>query len=94
MFSLATATTEGAAKIQNLPTTKEAVLRELALAEELVNTFAVRSKRYWREWGALGEPMIITIEAWAEMQLYYLQSLRQAVQASYKPGPFLRKGQE
>ena len=93
MFSLATATTEGAAKIQNLPT-KEAVLRELTLAEELVNTFAVRSKRYWREWGPLGEPMIITIEAWAEMQLYYLQSLRQAVQASYKPGPFLRKGQE
>jgi hypothetical protein len=66
----------------------------LALAEELVNTFAVRSKRYWKEWGALGEPMIITIEAWAEMQLYYLQSLRQAVQATYRPGPLRRKGQE
>ena len=93
MFSLAAATTEGAAKIQNLPT-KEAVLRELALAEELVNRFAVRSKRYWREWGPLGEPMIITIDAWAEMQLYYLQSLRQAVQATYRPGPLRRKGQK
>jgi hypothetical protein len=70
------------------------VLGELALAEELVNTFAVRSKRYWREWGPLGEPMIITIEAWAEMQLYYLQSLRQAVQATYRPRTLRRKGQE
>lgn len=30
------------------PPSIEKVLRELALAEELVNTFAVRAKRYWR----------------------------------------------
>ena len=55
---------------------KEAVLRELTLAEDLVNTFAVRAKRYWKAWGALGEPMIVAINAWAEMQLSYLRWLR------------------
>jgi hypothetical protein len=66
---------------------KEAVLRELTLAEGLVNTFAVRAKRYWKAWGPLGEPVIVAIEAWAEMQLLYLQSLREAVEATYGPEP-------
>jgi hypothetical protein len=78
---------EEAAKIQD-PPTKEAVLRELALAEELVNTFAVRAKRYWREWGALGEPMIVAIDTWAEAQLVYLQWLREGVRATYWPGSY------
>ena len=62
------------------------MLQELALAEELVNTFAIRAKGYWREWGALGEPMILAIDTWAEMQLSYLRWLREAVQATYS-GP-------
>jgi hypothetical protein len=45
------------------------VLRELDLAEELVNTFAVRAKRYWRGWGPAGIPAILAIDAWAEGQL-------------------------
>ncbi len=63
------------------------MLRELTLAEDLVNTFAVRAKLYWKGWGPLGEPMIAAIDAWAEMQLLYLQWLREAVQATYEPEP-------
>ncbi len=61
------------------PPSLEEVLRELALAEELVNTFAVRAKRYWRGWGPSGVPMILAIDAWAESQLQYLQWLRARV---------------
>ena len=68
------------------------MLRELALAEDLVNTFAVRAKRYWKAWGALGEPMIVAVDMWAETQLSYLRWLREAVQATYYgPEPRSRK---
>ena len=63
------------------------MLRELDLAEDLVNTFAVRAKRYWRQWGPLGESAIVAIDTWAEMQLLYLQWLREAVRTTYGPGP-------
>ncbi len=64
--------TEGeVVKIQNPPHI-EKVLKELDLAEELVNTFAVRAKRYWMGWGPVGLPMLLTIEAWTEGQLQYL----------------------
>ena len=33
------------------PPNIDEVLKELDLAEEFVNTFAVRAKRYWRGWG-------------------------------------------
>jgi hypothetical protein len=72
--------------IQGAPS-KNDVLRELALAEGLVNTFAIRAKRYWKAWGPLGEPMIIAIDMWAEMELSYLQWLREAVQETYGPEP-------
>ena len=49
------------------------MLKELDLAEELVNTFAVRAKRYWMGWGPVGVPMLLAIEAWAEGQLQYLK---------------------
>ena len=55
------------------------VLRELDLAEELVNAFAVRAKRYWRGWGPAGIPAILAIDAWAEGQLQYLKWLRAGV---------------
>src|SRR5829696_3437976 len=49
------------------------VLKELDVAEELVNTFDVRAKRYWMGWGpVVGMPMILTIEAWTEGQRQYL----------------------
>jgi hypothetical protein len=83
MFSLV-ATISRRLPILSSPS-KEAVLQELTLAEDLVNTFAVRAKRYWREWGALGEPMIVAIDGWAELQLLYLRWLREAVQATYGP---------
>jgi len=62
------------------PPNIEDVLKELDLAEELVNTFAVRAKRYWRGWGpVVGTPMILSIDAWAEGQLKYLKWLRAGV---------------
>ncbi|MDQ3834436.1 MAG: hypothetical protein M3315_12570 [Actinomycetota bacterium] len=64
--------------IQDSPSIDD-VLRELALAEELVNAFAVRAKRYWGEWGPLGVPMILAIDGWAETQLQYLRWLRAGV---------------
>jgi hypothetical protein len=70
------------------PLSKESVLQELSLAEDLVNTFAIRAKRYWREWGSLGEPMIVAIDMWAEAQLLYLRGLREAVKKTYKPGSY------
>ncbi len=51
----------------------------LDLAEELVNTFAVRAKRYWMGWGPAGVPMLLIIEAWSEGQLQYLKWLRDRV---------------
>jgi len=55
------------------------VLKELDLAEELVDTFAVRAKRYWMGWGPAEVPMLLAIEAWAEGQLQYLRWLRARV---------------
>jgi len=45
--------------------------------EQMVNTFADQAKAYWSMWGALGEPMIRGIDAWAEMQRATLQWMRQ-----------------
>jgi len=66
------------AEIQDSPSIEE-VLKELDLAEELVNTFAVRAKRYWTGWGPVGLPMILTIDGWAQGQLQYLKWLRAGV---------------
>ena len=33
--------------------------------EQMVDTFAENAKTYWRWWGALGEPMVRGIDAWA-----------------------------
>ena len=45
------------AEMQDPPSIDD-VLRELDLAKELVNTFAVRAKRYWMGWGPVAMPMI------------------------------------
>jgi hypothetical protein len=66
--------------MQENPPSIDEVLRELDLAEELVNTFALRVNRYWMGWGpVVGMPMILTIEAWAEGQRRYLGWLRARV---------------
>jgi hypothetical protein len=44
----------------------------------MVNTFEQSAKFYWRMWGPLGEPMVRTVDAWADMQRSYLQWLREA----------------
>ena len=64
--------------IQDQPDIEE-VLKEVDLAEELVNTFAGRTKRYWMVWGPVGTPMILAIEAWAQGQLQSLKWLRAGV---------------
>ena len=65
--------------MQDSPNIDE-VLKELDLAEELVNTFAVRAKRYWMGWGpVVGMPMILTIDAWAEGQRQSLKWLQARV---------------
>jgi hypothetical protein len=45
--------------------------------ERMVETFAQNAKTYWRLWGALGEPMVRGVDAWAEMQRGYILWLRQ-----------------
>jgi hypothetical protein len=70
---------EEVVEMQDPPNIDE-VLRELDLAEELVNTFAIRANRYWMGWGpAVGMPMILTIEAWAAGQRQCLNWLRAGV---------------
>jgi hypothetical protein len=47
--------------------------------EQMVNTFADQAKAYWKMWGPIGEPMILGIEAWAEMQRATVQWIRQSM---------------
>src|SRR5215203_5604052 len=65
-------------EIQDSPSIDD-VVRELDVAKELVNTFAVRAKHYWMGWGPVAMPMILTIDAWAQGQLQYLKWLRAGV---------------
>ena len=44
----------------------------LGFAESMVSTFEQSAKSYWRMWGALGEPMVLTVTTWADMQRGYL----------------------
>jgi HPt (histidine-containing phosphotransfer) domain-containing protein len=53
-------------------------LQGLGFAESMVNTFEQSAKFYWKMWGPLGEPMVRTVDAWADMQRSYLQRLREA----------------
>ena len=55
------------------------VLQGLDVYEQMVNTFADQAKAYWRMWGPIGEPMILGIEAWAEMQRATVQLMRQSM---------------
>ena len=57
-------------------------LQGLDAYEQMVNTFEKNAKDYWGLWGALSEPMVRGIEAWAEMQRAYVQWLRQVYGAS------------
>ncbi len=45
--------------------------------EQMVNTFAENAQAYWRLWGPLGEPMVQSIDAWAQMQRAYLRWVRE-----------------
>ena len=52
----------------------------LDVYEQMVDTFANQAKAYWSMWGPLGEPMILGIEAWAEMQRATVQWMRQSME--------------
>jgi hypothetical protein len=45
--------------------------------EQLVNTFAEQAKTFMRLWGPAGGPMIMGVEAWAQMQHAYIKWLKQ-----------------
>ena len=45
--------------------------------EQMVNTFAENARAHWRMWGPLGEPMVQSIDAWAQMQRAYLRWVRE-----------------
>jgi len=53
--------------------------------EQIVNTLSEQAKAYWRLWGPLGEPVVWSMEAWAEMQRAYLQWLRQTYEMADRP---------
>ena len=59
------------------PPRRDEALGGLDTYEQMVNTFSEQAKAYWRLWGALGEPMVASVDAWAQMQHAYLQWLRQ-----------------
>jgi hypothetical protein len=52
-------------------------LRGLDGYEQMVDTFAQEAKAYWRLWGPLGEPMVRTVDGWANQQRSYLRWLRE-----------------
>ena len=45
--------------------------------EQMVNTFAQQAKTFLRLWGPAGGPMIMGVEAWAQMQHAYIKWLKQ-----------------
>ena len=49
--------------------------------EQMVNTFTEQAKTFLRSWGPVGEPMVMGIEAWAQMQHAYIKWLRQTLEA-------------
>ena len=62
-------------------------LQGLGFAESMVNTFEQSAKFYWRMWGPLGEPMVRTVDAWADMQRsYHAAQLPSMVKGSLRSG--------
>ena len=45
--------------------------------KQMVNPFAEQAKTFWRLWGLVGEPMVMSIEAWAQMQRAFISWVRQ-----------------
>ena len=54
-------------------------LQGLEVYEQMVDTFAENAKLYWRMWSPQGEPMILGIDAWTEMQRAYVQWVRHSM---------------
>ena len=79
MFSFARRMSERKVVVLQDPPNIDDVLEELDVAEELVNTFALRAKRYWMGWGPAGVQMLLAIEAWTVGQRQYLRWLRDRV---------------
>jgi hypothetical protein len=81
MFSLAAATTEGAASHTRFTEQQRGCTTRIGLSRGFGEHVRGSCKALLKGVGIAWRTDVITIDAWAEMQLYYLQSLRQAVQA-------------
>jgi len=55
---------------------QEEALQVMSDAEFAVDLFAQSAKAYWRAWGPFGDPMVRSVETWAEMQRSYLKWVR------------------
>jgi hypothetical protein len=75
-FSDAPIAEEGGNLLQERP--YEEALQKMDGYEFMLKITAQNAKAYWKQWGSLGEPMVRSIDAWAEMQIGYLQWLRRA----------------
>jgi hypothetical protein len=67
----------------------DVILRWLDICEQAVNTIAFSTKGYWRLWGPLSEPVVSSVDTWAdtwaEQQRSYLQWLRQTYGVGNRP---------
>jgi hypothetical protein len=72
--------------MQQQPNSVLALPDPLSLAEDVLDAFAYSAKRYWWwTWGPLSAPMIRGIDAWADLQRQYLESLREVLGAESQP---------
>ena len=63
--------------MQGGPQGGDEVLQGVDGYEQMMNTFAQQAKTFWRSLGPAGEPMVLGIESFAQMQSAYIQWLRQ-----------------
>lgn len=50
--------------------------------EQMIDTFAEQAKAFWTSMGPAGEPMVLGVESFAQMQRAYLRWLGQAKRSS------------
>ena len=55
-----------------------ATLTGLREAEYELAFFTESARTYWRMWGPLGEPMVKSLDSWADLQQGYLQRVKDA----------------
>ena len=58
------------------------VRQEIEAYEQAMNAFAEQAKTFWKSMGPAGEPMVLSIESFVQMQSAYLRWLEQAKRTS------------